>query len=533
VKASLEALLPALVGAALGLGGSLLLVSTLGPQGALSSESRLGAVWGALAAFALAVAAVGVTSAISAAGHHTRGEVHRSVLARIPWEVGLLGLAVLAYQGLRAGGAVTGEGAAARPGAWLLLFPVALIGGLAVAGGRLFRAAFRRFRSRSEGYRAPSYLAVQRLAGAPGLAVLLFGAAGLCLGVFVQARTMVTSLDRTVDAKAKVFTGSDVRAWVGPDTVPPEGFPLPATRVTRLARAGVLGPSGGSFDLLAVDPRTLASAAYWNPAFSDEPFPEIAERLDASERRPTPIALAGPGPDDADRLDMNERSVPVEVVARTESFPGMYPHRPLVVIDSRAVCDRFQGTLCPTSDVDARHELWVKGDTERAVAALGRLPQVAFSIITAKEVKDLPYIAAVIDTFVVLNALGLGTAALVVASMLLYLQARERSQLVAYGLSLRMGMTHAAHRRSLFLEVGSTLVAAFALGILVAMATVLLMLPFLDPLATIPPAPFLILPTLLIGTSVVALVIVSWIGAWLANRRARTTHLGEVMRVAE
>jgi hypothetical protein len=31
----------------------------------------------------------------------------------------------------------------------------------------------------------------------------------------------------------------------------------------------------------------------------------------------------------------------------------------------------------------------------------------------------------------------------------------------------------------------------------------------------------------------VALIGASWLGAWLANRRARTTHLGEVMRVAE
>jgi hypothetical protein len=303
--------------------------------------------------------------------------------------------------------------------------------------------------------------------------------------------------------------------------------------VTRLARAGVLGPSGGSFDLLAVDPDTLARAAYWNGSFSDLPFPEIARRLNPTGRSPIPIALAGPGPEEADRLEMNQRTVPVEVVARTESFPGMYPHLPLVVIDSRVVCEPFEATLCPTGDVDARHELWVKGDTARAVAALQALPQEAFSIITADQVKDIPYIAAVIDTFVVLNALGLGTAALVVASMLLYLQARERSQLVAYGLSLRMGMTHAAHRRSLFLEVGSTLVAAFALGLLVAMATVLLMLPFLDPLATIPPAPFLIVPPVLIAVTAVALVVTSWLGAWLANRRARTTHLGEVMRVAE
>jgi hypothetical protein len=330
-----------------------------------------------------------------------------------------------------------------------------------------------------------------------------------------------------------VFTGSDVRAWVGPDTNTPEDFPFPSTKVNRLARAGVFGGSGTSFDLLAVDPGTLASAAYWNETFSDVPFAEIAERLDASGRSTLPIALAGPGPDDASSLEINERVVPVDVIARTSSFPGMYPHRPLVVVDSSVVCEPFEDTLCPTGDVDARNELWVKGDTERAVAALGNLPEGTFSIITAQEVTDIPYIAAVIDTFVVLNALGLGTAVLVIAAMLLYLQARERSQLVAYGLSLRMGMTHGAHRRSLFLEIGVTLLAAFLLGVAVAMLSVVLMIPFLDPLSTIPPAPFLILPVALIAVSLVALIAVSWLGAWLADRRARTRHLGEVMRVAE
>jgi hypothetical protein len=533
VKAALEAVLPTMLGAAAGLGASLLLVSALGPEGPLSSGARSGAIWGAIVAFVLGVAAVGITSAVAAAGHHSRGHLHRSFLSRIPWEVGLLALAAVAYRGLQTGGAVVGEGAAGRPGFWLLLFPVALIGGLAIAGGRLFRMIFRALRPRSERFGPPSYLAVQRVAGAPGLAVLLFAAAGLCLGVFVQARTMVGSLERTVDAKARVFTGSDVRAWVGPDTVPPEGFPLPATKVTRVARAGVLGPSGTSFDLLSVDPSTLASAAYWNDRFSDLPFAEIAERLEATDSSTIPIAVAGPGPADASTLEANERIVPVEVVARTDSFPGMYPNRPLIVVDSSVVCQPFEGTLCPTDDVDARTELWVKGDTERAVAALGRLPQGVYSIITADEVKDIPYIAAVIDTFVVLNALGLGTAVLVIAAMLLYLQARERSQLVAYGLSLRMGMTHGAHRRSLFLEVGSTLLAAFVLGLAVAMLTVLLMIGFLDPLATIPPSPFLIWPLFLVGVSLVALIAASWLGAWLANRRARTTHLGEVMRVAE
>jgi hypothetical protein len=533
VKAGLEAVVPTLVGAGIGLAAALLLVSAVGPEGPLAPAARTGAIWGSVLAFVLGVAAVGITAAIVAAGHHSRGHVHRSILARIPWEVGLLALAVAAYRGLQTGGAVVGEGTSGRPGFWLLLFPVALIGGLAIIAGRLFRLAFRNLRPPSERFGPSSYLAVQRIAGAPGLAVLLFGAAGLCLGVFVQARTMVGSLEQTVEAKAQVFTGSDVRAWVGPDTNTPEDFPFPSTKVTRLARAGVFGGSVASFDLLAVDPDTLASAAYWNETFSDLAFTEIADQLKASGASSIPIALAGPGPEDASTLEINERVMQVEVIARTTSFPGMYPHRPLVVVDFSVVCRPFEGTLCPTGDVDARHELWVKGDTEQAVAAVGTLPEGTYSIITADEVRDIPYIAAVIDTFVVLNALGLGTAVLVIAAMLLYLQARERSQLVAYGLSLRMGMTHGAHRRSLFLEVGSTLLAAFLLGVGVAILSVVLMIQFLDPLASIPPAPFLIFPAILTAASAVALVAVSWLGAWLADRRARTRHLGEVMRVAE
>ena len=55
------------------------------------------------------------------------------------------------------------------------------------------------------------------MTGLPRLTVLLVSAAALCLGVFVNAQTMVRSLRATVDAKAGVFVGSDVQVWVDHD----------------------------------------------------------------------------------------------------------------------------------------------------------------------------------------------------------------------------------------------------------------------------------------------------------------------------
>ena len=80
------------------------------------------------------------------------------------------------------------------------------------------------------------------MTGLPRLTVLLVSAAALCLGVFVNAQTMVRSLRATVDAKAGVFVGSDVQVWVDHDAPPPGNFPLPITRATRLKYAGSLLP---------------------------------------------------------------------------------------------------------------------------------------------------------------------------------------------------------------------------------------------------------------------------------------------------
>jgi putative ABC transport system permease protein len=531
-KAVLEAAVPCVVGGAVGLGAALAVVWVIGGNTHVEPTATADAVRLAAVGAVAAVAVVGLTSAAAFGAPGRNPGSRLGLLWRVPWEVGLLGVAWLAYRRLPAGGAL-GDRGAANLDVWILLFPLAAIGGLALVGARLLRGAFGRLRDRSGGSSPTWFTVTHRLAGSSELVMVMVAASVLALGTFVQGRTLVGSLETTVDAKARVFVGSDVHAWVGPEAEVPRGFPLPATRVIRDFEAGTLHPGGEAFDLLAVDPATLPDGAFWLEGFSDVPLEEIAGRLDGDTGDGIPIAVAGGGERELDAVEIARQRLPVRVVARTVSFPGMLSERPLVVVDVEAIRATFAGPSDPLQTGNSATEVWVRGPTGFAVRALGALDPPPYQIVTADEVRDVPYIAAVIGSFTVLHALGLAAGALVVAAMLMYLQARQRANVVSFGLSRRMGLTVPAHRRALAIEMAMLLVPSAVVAALLALSTVLIMGPLLDPLPAIPPEPLVQVPLPVIGALIVVLAGASWIGSWYATRRAAAARLGEVLRVAE
>ena len=533
-RSALEAVIPCAIGAALGLGLAFALVRWVGPRGALAASSSDEAAWAAGAAGIVAVAAIAIVSTVS---FLRQSEHHRSRLRLVgafPWELVLIGLSLLILQRLRSGGAVVVDRSLGTEAPSLLLFafPLAFLAGFVALVARAMVLVLRWARGRSGGWGTPAYLAVHRLAARSRLTLLLIAAAGLCLGLFVQAQTMARSMRTTVDAKAGVYVGSDVQARIDSVNATPETFPLPVTRAVRRLQAGELRP-GVPFDLLAIDTQTFASTAFWDPGFSPEPLETLLDRISEPSGGGLPVLMASAPNAFPDSITLDRQTLPIEIVGRATAFPGMTSIRPLVVVDAQRLLDAFGDAPDPLSGPSASNELWIRGIPRAARAALAELDYTPSLVLTADEVKDISYIAAVIDTFLVMNGLGVLAALLVVAAMLMYLQARQRAEIVSYGLSLPMGMRSSRHLVAIAIEVGAMLVIAFVAGTVLAIVAARLTVPLLDPIESIPPDPITVVPVLLIALAAPALLLVALAGGWLTERRARSADLGQVMRLAD
>jgi putative ABC transport system permease protein len=369
------------------------------------------------------------------------------------------------------------------------------------------------------------------MTGLPRLTVLLVSAAALCLGVFVNAQTMVRSLRATVDAKAGVFVGSDVQVWVDHDAPPPGDFPLPVTRATRLKYAGALLPGEQPFDMVGIDPKTIVGAAFWDDSFADEPLGDMVARL-SRRSGPLPVLLVQ-GQGTPTGIDVSNAQTPFEVVGRARAFPGVYSDDPMLVVDAAGLEERLGGRHNPLRRPGARTELWIAGDPDQALADISMLDAFPLSTLTAQDVKDVPFIQAAIETFSMLNVLGLAAALLVIGVLVVYLQARQRARTVSNVLSMRMGMRDRQAGAALVLELAAMLLVAFVLGASLGMLAGRLVSPLLDPLQTIPPAPLFDAPLAVVGWTFVGLTLVAVAGGWLVHRRASAVDLGEVLRVAE
>jgi putative ABC transport system permease protein len=532
VRGAVEAVVPCVIGGSIGVGLGALLVIVLGPDGAVAADVWPVAFRNAAVAILAAVLLLGLIATIAYLGSGERASSDVS-LRWIPWELPLLAVGWLELDHLRLAGALTpGSGGVDRPSSLVLAVPILLLAGALGVGVRLFRWAAAWLRGRSGRYGSASFLAVHRLAAAPALTAALFVASGMCLGVFVEGQTLVRSLQTTVEAKAKIFVGSDVQARIDRDTEPIGRLPVPVTRVTRLAQAGTLDPGGREFDLLAIDPATFASAAFWNDRFADEPLSALVDRLDDASATSLSVVVVGDVSNPV-TLTMQQEQIPVTVVARASAFPGAASLRPLVVVDAAAIEGWPSLGAASLAQARASTELWGRGDTGEVIDAFSTLDLPPFQVVTAAETMDIPSIAAVVNTFLALNALGLGAAVLVVGALLMYLQSRERSRMVAHGLSLRMGMTDLIHRRSMLIETTSLLTSSYAVGLAMALVVAVATVPLLDPLTAVRPAPLVVLPTLPMLFTFAGLALASWLACLVADVRSRHVPMGEVMRTAE
>ena len=383
----------------------------------------------------------------------------------------------------------------------------------------LAKAGVRHIRTRSTA--RSTYLAVRRIAAPSNLFTACGIAAVTAMGLMIYAAMVVSSARATLYAKSHVFVGSDVATYVpDPEFVPDTSFP--ATTVWRMEDV----PSDrGQVDVIAIDPGSFSSAAYWDNSFSDSSLSALVRGLRGGDGDALPVVVAG-RIEDPTEVTLDDLRVDVEDVGTANVFPGMHSD-PLIVVEQTALRRQLGGL----GGVDVAAFVWSKG---APAAILQDLKESGVlwvrDSITAPAVSSSPFLRSLSWMLAVLRGFAVAIGLLAVSILLLHLAFRLSRQLLGYGLARRMGLSRREHRTSLALETGFVVVTGLIGGTVTGALYAVLGYGLLDLLPNIPPDSLLRFPVSdLAGGLVVGLATVV-IGALWLQRKADQTNLGELLR---
>jgi putative ABC transport system permease protein len=525
-RAALEAALPALVGGAAGFAAA-----WLGVRGLAGGRTiEAGAFTRAARATAIGVGAGLAVFALVAAWTylHQDERQHSSRIRRVPWELVLLAVGVVLLLRVRtSGGFVSAAGnGGGHPSVAVFFLPLALVGGSALLGIRIFRIAFRRSR---RGPRSPAlFLALRRVAHAPDRLSVLATLCAVSLGALFYAATLATSLEHAVREKAAIAVGGDAAATV--DAPAGSKVPFPVTFVREsYAGAAIGGVTGDQVDVIGIDPRTLTHVIRWRNDWGPPPVKWVNRLVSLRHGRLPVVVTQGLPPPDA--IWIGGERVPVDVVGSVEAFPGMTRDRPFIVVSAvtatRAAEDAGAGDPFETAFTAA----WARGrpaDVKRALERSRLLPE---AVVSTDDVIHDPDVTVSRRTYTFLYALGLTLGFVTLLGIALYLVARQRSQAIASALSRRMGLTSRAAVISLSVELLAILGFAGAVAGVIAIAAAIPVVTRTDPLPTLAPSPAQVIPTLVIAATFAALAAAAFVAAVSVHVAASRADAGEELRL--
>jgi putative ABC transport system permease protein len=222
-------------------------------------------------------------------------------------------------------------------------------------------------------------------------------------------------------------------------------------------------------------------------------------------------------------LRLGRSTVLVDVVATARVLPGRRTTDPVVLLSQ----PRFPGGV---QGADRVSELWTNGPQGPAVDALesagGRVPLT----FTDADVFTAANFLGISWTFGYLSALAVFVGVIAVGGLLLYLEARSRTRVSGYVMARRLGLSRAAHLRSLAVELGLVAVAGLVLGAVLAAAAVAVVYRRLDVDLLRPPTPLLDVPWGAVALTAAATVLVALLAALYAQRAADRADPATVLR---
>jgi putative ABC transport system permease protein len=431
----------------------------------------------------------------------------------------LLGLVIFGH------GVAHDPSGASHPRLAVFLVPVFAVCG---AAGLVVRLLRRTLAGRCSGAPAEIFLALRRVTATRGPLVAVVVAAATSFGTFAYAATLSSSLDRSVAEKAFVANGSDVQGLVDPLVRVIEPFPFPVALV-EIDDTYATFPDGTSVDLIAGDPRALQRTIRWGDGWRDDPR-KLLPKL-ASYAGPGLAAIATPNAPTSESITEQGARLPIHVVGHAP-LPGSTAGRPALLVSRAALHRVARRARILDPPPLATGYLWAKGDPHAILPMLETSSLAPAYLTTISHIYDNASAGAAKRSYRYVKLIGGAAAVLALLALLLYLQARQRSQLIASAIVARMGLDRRRDAAALGLEAGGVVLVAGIVGAGVAIAAASPITRHVDALPQYAPSPVLIVPwtTLVLGLAVAVLVGAA-LGA-VAVAIASRSDVSEALRVA-
>lgn len=517
-KAVLETLLPAAVGAGVGFAGTLLLVRGVGPASVFESGAPLRAL--ALVGATLAVGLLLIGAIGGLAGRERTVGRAVSWPARVPWEIVLIGAAVVIAATRLNDSTVTVEHAVVKVSALVILYPLLGATGALLLVGRLIGALLPSAGRSTRRGPIAVLLAVRRMSRSRAIAVGLIVGTALPCCLLMYGSTVRDTVSREVTEKYQTNLGAPhvLQVYgVHGALIDLEGR---GSQVVLYDQDATLGTD--SVSVLGVDPKTFAEFAFT----TDEQRSAIDKLEPSAEGGSVPAIVVNGAGTHAKDLRISHTDLALDTLATSAVFPGLRNGSfPLVVVDQRALGHIDNGT-------ERTNQVWT--DAANYGPARHLVSADHYSVLfelTSKVVVDSTGLLPVTWVFGYLQSLAILIGIVAIAGLVFGLAARTRHRRVSYVLSRRMGMSRLTHVNSLLLELGLVLGLGWVAGSALGLGSFGFIYRRLDVYPQLPPpASFVIPSTPLLATAAIVAVVVT-IATFATQALAERTRPAEILRL--
>lgn len=520
VKAMLETVVPALIGLAGGYAAAIGLVKAVGPSEVLEPGAPLQGALVAAGATALGLLLIGLIGALS--GRDRVLGASRHWLRFVPWELGLLALAVWMGVLIRDGSGVSVDHTIVRVSPMAFVFPIVGSTAVVLLVGRLVAWLLPTVGRAAHRTGIAGYLALRRIAGSRTVVVgLIIGTALPCC-LLTYGSTVTHGVSNEVTTKYRTNLGAEhVLSVYGlhnaiPDAEGHGTFVTTFQTEPRLAdgtEAYVLGITPDAFRQFAfLTSGQRKDVDQLHPVRAGEPVPAILVN-----------AAGGQG---AKSMSIRDTTIPLDVVSRDAVFPGLRNgSRPMVVVDARALAN-------VDSNADRENQMWTStAELDSALAWLDAHGDTVLTEITSDVVIGTTGLLPVTWIFGYLRALAILIGVIAVAGLVFALAARTRRRTVSYVLSRRMGMTKLAHVRSLVLELVLVVGLGWLAGSGVGAGAFGVIFHSLDVYPALPPPMQFVLPAFTLAATAVVTACVILLASLAAHTLAERARPAEILRL--